>query len=128
MPADSIVQPPTASQNRSAPSTSCAGNSTCTTFLPISNPPFGGPVKLYAHASTTRRESDGSCDRAVRRGAGRGAVRASRGAVPAGPGGNVPARARVRRADGRARVPVLRRVGVARHGLLQGGVAQRGVH
>src|SRR5919204_707815 len=51
-----IDHPPTPSQKRWAPSTSWAGNSTCTTFLPISNPPFVGPVKLYAHASTTREK------------------------------------------------------------------------
>src|SRR5919197_5166228 len=123
MPADSIVQPPTPSQKRSAVSTSCAGNSTCTTFLPISNPPFVGAVKLYAHASTTRRGSDGSRNRAVRRGAGRGAVRASRRPVPAGPGRDVPPRAGLRRADGRAGLPLLRRVGVGGHGRVQGGVA-----
>src|SRR5919197_464401 len=51
-----IAHPPTPSQKRWAPSTSWAGNSTCTTFLPISNPPFVGPVKLYPHASTTREK------------------------------------------------------------------------
>src|SRR5437870_13021818 len=38
MPAASIDQPPTPSQKRSARSTSCAGNSTCTTFFAIGPP------------------------------------------------------------------------------------------
>ena len=43
------------------------------------------------------------------------------------PGGDVPPRPRLRRADGRAEVQVLRRVGVRRHGRVQGRRAHRRV-
>src|SRR5829696_7214138 len=65
------------------------------------------------------KESHGSRVRPVRGEAGSGAVRAACGAVPQGPRRDVQTRPRVRRPDGRAEVPVLRRVGVCRHGRLQ---------
>src|SRR5215207_9851538 len=74
------------------------------------------------------KESHGSRVRPVRGEAGSGAVRAACGAVPQGPRRDVQTRPRVRRPDGRAEVPVLRRVGVCRHGRLQVCGAERRVH
>ncbi|RPH38519.1 MAG: enoyl-CoA hydratase/isomerase family protein, partial [Planctomycetota bacterium] len=66
-----------------------------------------------------RKESHGSRVHALRGEAGSRPVRAARGALPQGPRRDVQARAGLRRPDGRAEVPVLRRVGVPGHGRLQ---------
>src|ERR1044072_5508934 len=76
----------------------------------------------------TKGELDGQGLRAVRERAGSGAVRAPRRALPAGTRREVPPRQGLRRADGRAGLRVLRRVGVPRPGRLQGGGPERGVH
>src|SRR5689334_17219904 len=69
--------------------------------------------RSYTLTPPRRGGGDGSRDRAVRAGAGRRALRAACRALPRGPGyGGVPPRADLRCADGRAALPLLRRMGV----------------
>src|SRR3954451_23313251 len=116
MPESLIPQPPTPCQNVFARSMSCAGNSTCTTFFPMTPPLFGEAIRsaLYDEG-----EANGSRDGAVRPGARRGSLRATRRALPQSPWCHFPARQDLRRTDGRAAAPLLRGVGVARHGRVQ---------
>src|SRR3954453_411992 len=85
-------------------------------------------VKLYAPTVYDEGEANGSRDRPVRAGAERSSLRAARRALPQRPWRDVPARQGLRCADGRAAVRLLRGMGVARHGRVQVGCAQRRVH
>src|ERR671911_3027644 len=127
MPESFSSQPKTSAKNFVSRSGSCTGNSKWTSLPAMCLLSNAECRKLYASAVTVKGEADGPRLRAVRARTRKRPVRAARRALSRGPRGHVPARPRVRRAEGRAEVQVLRGVGVPGPGIVRHRRANRRV-